>query len=284
MGAPDLKSLIHVGFDVLTTIVNEKTRRVLAQIGSVVAETTDSDNAEWWQHVGFASRPSKPEAKTKAAQAVVVRAGDHDIITNSQDLRGLELYGNLKAGETCVYAAGEEGTGQARTLWRDDGAITHFTTEGNVAGGKAIYARVGKGLDDDTGLMDGFSWAAPWGTMRFDQSGFHVVHSSGAEFHMGGINGMPAPLDQIGTYCSIQAAAVTTTSSCQSLGAGVTQPLAFAVGTLATFTAMQAAITAMQAAIVAIGGGGGSAAAVTASAAAVVAAAASVPAGTSSSA
>ncbi len=284
MSAPDLKGMIQVGYDVLTTTINEKTKKILAQIGSVLAETTDADNAEWWQHIGFASRPSKPEAKKKAAQAVVLRAGDHDVIVASQDLRGLELYGNLKAGETCAYAAGEDGLGQARTLWRNDGAITHFTTEGNVAGGKVIYARVGSGIDEDTGLMDGFVWAAPWGTVKFDQTGFHVVHESGAEFHLGGINGMPAPLDQISTYCSIQAAALTSTSSAQSLGAGTTQPLAFATGTLATLTAMQAAITAMQAAIVSLGGGGGSAAAVTASVEAVTAAAATIPAGTSSSA
>ncbi len=291
MSAPDLKGMIQVGFDVLTTTINEKTKKILAQIGSVLAETTDADNAEWWQHVGFASRPSKPEAKKKAAQAVVLRAGDHDVIVASQDLRGLELYGNLKAGETCTYAAGEDGTGQARTLWRDDGAITHFTTEGNVPGGKVIYSRTGSGIDADTGLMDGFVWAAPWGTVKFDQSGFHVVHESGAEFHLGGIAGMPAPLDQIATYCKIEAAAVTTTSSAQSLGAGTTQPLAFAAGTLALGTAIQAALTAIQACLTASSGGTVNAASVTAAATAVTAAQAAlatallaVPAGTSSSA
>ncbi len=291
MSAPDLRGMIQVGYDILTTVINEKTRKVLAQLGSVIGETTDTDNAEWWQHIGFASRPSKPEAKTKAAQGVVIKAGDHDIVVASQDPRGRDLYGNLKEGETCCYAAGVNGLGQARTLWRDDGAITHYTTEGNVAGGRGIYARVGKGLDDETGAPDGFSWAAPWGTIKFDQTGFHVVCSNGAEFHLGGIAGMPAPLDQIGTYCHIQAGVLSTTSSGQSLGAGPTQPLAFATGVLATLTAMQTAITALQATLAASSGGTVNAAATTASgtaavasAAAVSAAALSVPAGTSSSA
>lgn len=289
MSGLDLAGFIQVGFDILTTVVNEKTRKVLAQIGSVLAEKTDADNAEWWQHVGFLSRPSKPEAKTKAAQAVVIRAGDHDIIIASQDDRGRQLYGNLKEGETCVYASGVNGLGQARSLWRDDGAITHYTTEGNVAGGRGIYSRIGKGLDDETGAPDGFSWAAPWGTMRFDQTGFHVVCSNGAEFHLGGISGMPAPLDQLGTYCNIQAAAFTTTSSAQAFGGGPTLALASAPGVLAALTALQTQITAIQAALTTSSGGSVNAGAVTTSAAAVTAGAATVsaqalliPAGTSS--
>lgn len=138
MAAPDLKSLIQVGYDILSTTVNKTTKKILVQLGNVFKETTDTDNAEWWQHVGFASRPPKPEAKKRAAQAVVFKAGDHDIILASQDLRGLELYGNLSDGETCLYAPGEDGNAQARILLKKDGSINLFTKQGNVASGKGM--------------------------------------------------------------------------------------------------------------------------------------------------
>lgn len=138
MAAPDIRGMIRVGYDILSTTVNSVTKKILVQLGNVFKETTDTDNAEWWQHVGFASRPPKPEAKKQAAQAVVIKAGDHDIILASQDLRGLELYGNLSDGETCVYAPGEDGNGQARILLKKDGSINLFTKKGNAATGTGM--------------------------------------------------------------------------------------------------------------------------------------------------
>lgn len=134
----DLTGAIKVGLDILTTTVNEKTKKILAQLGDVFRQSTDTDNAEWWQHVGFASRPPKPQAGKASAQAASLSAGDHDIIFASQDLRGLELYGALGHGETCLYAAGENGTGQARLLLKGTGAIAFYTTEGNSATGNAV--------------------------------------------------------------------------------------------------------------------------------------------------
>jgi len=142
MPALDLDGLIHVGLEVLTTTVNAVTKKILAQLGDVHRETTDTDNAEWWQHVGFASRPPKPEAKKKAAQVVALRAGDHDICIASQDLRGLELYGNLDHGETCVYAPGETGTGQARVLLKKNGSISLYTRVGNTSTGAGMIIQL----------------------------------------------------------------------------------------------------------------------------------------------
>lgn len=279
-------SNIKVGVHVLATKVGETSRRIVAQLGSAVGDTY-SDNSEWYQHVGFVSMPPNPEAGKSAATTVTVEDGGRDVVIASQDLRGLELYGNLKPGDACVYSAGLDGTKQAKTLWRGDGAITTYTTEGNIAGGRAIYFRTGPGVDVATGAPDGFSWAAPWGTMKFDWTGFHIVLESGAEFHLGGITGLPAPLDQIGTYCRIQSATMTTSSSNQSLGAGPGLPLASAPGVLAALTAIQTALTALQAAVAAVPSGTGPAAAATpaliASAAAIAAGAVSIPSSTQSS-
>ena len=140
--AMDLSGLIQVGFDVLTTTVDATTKKITAQLGSVVGKTTDTDGAEWWQHYGFASRPPKPDAGKEAAQAVVIRMGDHDIVIASQDLRGLELYGRLDHGETCIYAAGPDGKAQGRILIKKDGSISLFSKKGNVADGTGMLIQL----------------------------------------------------------------------------------------------------------------------------------------------
>lgn len=142
MASPVLRGLIQAGFDVLTTTVSAKTKKILAQLGSVRGETTDSDAAEWWQHVGFASRPSKPIAKTSAAQTIKVSAADRDLCVASQDLRGLELYGSLDFGETCLYAPGETGTAQARIVLKKDGSIHLYTRQGNTSTGGGMVVQV----------------------------------------------------------------------------------------------------------------------------------------------
>jgi hypothetical protein len=143
MAAPDLSGLIHFGYNVLRTTVADKTKKILAQLGDVGGPnsddpaSTDSDNADWVQHVGFASRPSKA-VPPDAAQVVVIRGGDRDTCIASQDLRGLELYGQLKEGESCVYAPGEAGKGQARALFKADGSIHLYTRKGNTESGKGM--------------------------------------------------------------------------------------------------------------------------------------------------
>jgi len=142
MAAIDLAGLFKVGIDILTTTVNATTKKILAQLGSVTEETTDTDNAEWWQHVGFASRPPKPQAKKQAAQALTFTSSDHDVIFASQDLRGLELYGSLAHGETCVYAAGEDGEAQARALFKKNGSIALYTRVGNTSNGAGMIVQL----------------------------------------------------------------------------------------------------------------------------------------------
>lgn len=181
MPALDPGSIIQAGFDILTTVVDAVTKKITAQLGSVVGETTDTDGAEWWQHVGFTSRPPKPEAGKQAAQGVVVRMGDHDVVIASQDLRGLELYGQLDHGETAMYAPGEDGKGQARIICKGDGSIHLYTTEGNAegatgmsiqldAGGSAIrlVSPSGNGITIDD---DGITLAAGGAGLRLLASG-----------------------------------------------------------------------------------------------------------------
>lgn len=140
----DLSDLFQVGVDILRTTVSAATKRILAQTGSITGGNgpPDRDNVEWWQHVGFASRPPKAQAGKKACQAIVVRQGGTDFAIASQDPRGLELYGALSDGETCVFAPGEDGTGQARILLKKDGSINLYTRKGNTSGGTGMLMQL----------------------------------------------------------------------------------------------------------------------------------------------
>lgn len=137
-----IDGLIDVGLDILSTAVNAATKRIIAQLGGIAKEAADTDGAEWWQHVGFASRPPNPKAGKQAAQAVVVKTSDRDIVIGSVDQRGLTLYGNLGPGETCIYAAGEDGTGQARVLLKKNGSISLYTRVGNKPDGAGMILQI----------------------------------------------------------------------------------------------------------------------------------------------
>lgn len=139
---PTISGLVHVGLDILTTVVNAATKRILVQTGDAVKEATDTDGVEWWQHVGFASRPPKPQAGKQAAQATVLKTSDRDIAIASVDQRGLDLYGNLDHGETCLYAAGEDGTAQARALLKKNGSISLYTRVGNSPTGAGMIVQL----------------------------------------------------------------------------------------------------------------------------------------------
>lgn len=142
MAKPNLGGAVKVGLDVLTTTVNDKTHAIQAQLGDVYRESTDTDNAEVWQQVGFLSRPPKPQAGKASAQAVTLTAGDHDVVIATRDLRGLELAGAIGFGETILYAAGEDGKGQARILLKKDGTVAIYTLKDNKAGGNGITIQV----------------------------------------------------------------------------------------------------------------------------------------------
>jgi hypothetical protein len=153
MSARDTGSLIQIGPDVLNTEVDPTTKTVLAHLGDVVgseaggAAAVDGDRAEWWQHVGLISRPPKPEAGKSACQTVTVRQSGHDAVIASRDLRGQDLAGDLGHGETCLYAAGEDGRGQAKIKLCKDGTVALYTKKGNVSTGVGMAIMIDPASD-----------------------------------------------------------------------------------------------------------------------------------------
>lgn len=134
----DLGNIWQRGLDVLNTVVDSTTKVITAMLGDSTNEETTSANAEWWQHVGFASRPSKPTKGSASAQCVVLKASDVDAVIASRDVRGEAIKGNLSYGETCIYASGEDGTSQGRILLKTDGSVNLYTRVGNTDGGAGM--------------------------------------------------------------------------------------------------------------------------------------------------
>jgi len=130
---------IEVGADILNTTRNEETKSILAQIGDVEAETVSADNVEMWSLPGFASRPQKAEPGKSACQGLVLNEGGSGICFATKDLRGQEIAGNLKEGETCLYAPGADGTGQARVLLKGDSSMALFTRASATAKGMGLF-------------------------------------------------------------------------------------------------------------------------------------------------
>jgi hypothetical protein len=194
--------------DVLGTERDEKTGTVLVQLGDVAGEQATSQGAELWSPSGFASRPAAPTPGQEAAQALVMKTGSRDVCLGFRDVRAQQIYGNLEAGEACIYAS----SGQARVLCKADGSIVAYTTEDNTDTGRGVFMRLGP---------DGLRFEAPWGRITWDATGFHVIDHSGARFDMGGIGGIPSlgPLS-ISSYCTMSASLCHVDGESTLLGAG----------------------------------------------------------------
>ena len=130
---------IQVGVDILRTTLDAETKSIIAQTGDVQSEEVDSDNVEWWQQPGFCSRPAKAIPQKSACQGVILRQSDHDVCIAARDTRGQDIYGSLKDGETCLYAAGEDGKGQARMLLKGDGSMAMFSRTSADAKGMGVF-------------------------------------------------------------------------------------------------------------------------------------------------
>jgi len=136
---PGLGLLIDIGVDILKTSKTSATTFITAQIGNVLTSIATGDVSEWWQHVGFASRPRKPSPGAGAAQAVVIKRSDHDAVIASRDSRSAAVYDSLADGETAIFAS----EGDAIIILRVDGSIE--ITGGTVKIGDATAASLAMG-------------------------------------------------------------------------------------------------------------------------------------------
>jgi hypothetical protein len=138
MPVVDISNLFNI-YDVLTSTKDADTGTIMYQLGNVTNSEVNSDGAESWSHFGFASRPSEVQPSADdAPQVISIARSDRDLVVAERDVRGQEIYGQLSAGETCLYAAGQDATGQARILLKQDGGINLYSTQGNTSAGQGM--------------------------------------------------------------------------------------------------------------------------------------------------
>jgi hypothetical protein len=235
MAAPDARGQVKVGQDVLNTRIHPKTKKMLAQLGDVVHETTDTDNAEIWFAPGMFARPSKPEAGKTAPQSVSLCAGDHDIVIAMTDERGRELQATLDYGETGMYAAGPDGTAQARVLLKKNGTIAIFTKKGNTKDGVGIQIAVNAdGSITIAGSEGNAILLGSDGSIKaFNSSGGFSVSSSGVVKVSGS------------TQLALSAGSV-------AIGGPAGLPIAIGPNVVTAITALQSQITTLQTEVTAL--------------------------------
>lgn len=247
---------VQVGVDVLRTTRDEETKTILAQIGDVEAEEVDADNAEWWQHCGFVSRPQVAEPKKQACQVVLLRETGNDVCIASRDVRGQAIAGALKDGETCVYGGGADGKSQGRSLYKQDGSVSHVTTVGNTADGATLGMFIQTSGNIDTIAKDACLMLRPSAirlfspTVSVSLSGDDCqvfatgnVHMNGSTIVLGGAGAKPtANQDTISAIIEVLKTALTAIGGKADAAPGA--PAGAAAATAAG-TALDALVAAM---------------------------------------
>lgn len=238
MSVAKISDIIIFGIDVLKTTVNAVTSTITAQIGDVVSQSVTSQDAEWWQHVGFASRPPAPSAGVSACQTVALRRSDRDACIASRDIRGQAIYGNLSDGETCLYAGGPKATGQAKVFLRSDGSASLVTTDTNTSLGNTIKLSV------SPVPTQGIVAFSPWGSYKLNVTGYHLMTSAGARIDGGGMSAPGLP-GAVGSYWTFSAATASLQASVVNLGpTRATQiPIVLSTAHLAYVAALEGFIT-----------------------------------------
>lgn len=217
-------------FDV-HNVLNAKisdTGAVMLGVGDERGEDSRDERVVLMQASGIVSIPPI------GAEIVTLETSTGFIGIASRDIRTGAIAGNMRAGETTVYAPGS----QACSLYKNDGSVTHLTTSDGTTTGQSVYSRV---------ASDTFLFFAPWGKQTFDGTGWHVFTHAGARLDMGGIGGMPAPLDTLGSYAKLSAKMVYIEGSIVALGprGGVADSAAKATPTVLALNAISTLITAL---------------------------------------
>ena len=175
--------------DVLTTSLNSKNGALSAQIGDSTSSDVTSDEAEWFQHVGFASRPSLSEAGKPSCQALTIETTGRDVCYASMDLRGTTTYGSLNNGETCIYANGPNGGGTGIVILKDEGrdaSVEMSVKRGNSSAG--VKVRVVVASDGTVTIESGAT------SITLDAA-TGSVSIEGSSISLGGLGGLPVVVD-----------------------------------------------------------------------------------------
>jgi hypothetical protein len=157
--------------------------------------------------LGLIARPLAPttvEGRSLHMEVVCLRTADGLVPIAARDVRLNQAFPNPKPGDVVLV-----GYGQNFVKLGVDGSISLATTLDGTPNGQLVQIQHRR---------DGFAYVAPWGKLTFDQGGLHVLHSSGARLDLGGIGGIPAPLDVLGSYAVLSAAMLRLEASAITVG------------------------------------------------------------------
>lgn len=200
---------------------------------------------------GFYCRPldpvvSPPDAEgqrsldpTQSGKAIFFWLNQDLHVIPSQDTRIVPKLPPLDKGESLVY--GQDGQ---FIRCRNGGEIALMTTDDATVDGQSIYMTI---------KPTGFVRTSPWGTERFDNSGFHVTTTTGASLDIGGIGGIPG-FSQFGSYATLRAAIAQINAAAVSLGSSAMQDnVATSIATITSLNVIPAQFALLMAAILATG-------------------------------
>lgn len=173
-------------------------------------------------------------------QALLMPFGDSRVVAGLPALdKGDTMFHGLKAPNFLRFQAG--------------GTITLFTTADGTATGQSMTFTMGQLAGDRIGTER----VGPWGRESFDSTGWHIVTHSKAAIDLGGVAGIPFPLDSFSSYFKVTASSAHLNATMVALGpGGAVSPLALAGAPFTTvLTSLSAALTALNAAMVAIPAG-----------------------------
>lgn len=211
-----------------------------------------SGSHEYAGGLGVRARPLDPDVDkdgniTQGCVLLVAWEGGQAFTIPLADTRTVPGLPELKKGESCLH-------GHAANFFRchEDGSLSAYSTEDGTATGRSVSYKQGPA---------GYEWAAPWGRQRLDPTGWHLqTRSGGCSIDMGGIGGMPSPLNNLGGYYRLQAPSVAVKTTLMTVGPTATpvDSVAKATPTLIALGALNAVLTAMEApgAFIAPPGGG----------------------------
>lgn len=210
-------------------------------IGSPGGDVESFGEVDHINSLGITSRPF-PANDAGHAEAPVLRGvpGCLGLALGGRDERCGDMYAALAEGDTVVHATGPSHAAQLKCA--ENGTVTALTTDDGTVTGRSVFWQI---------RPDAFRGIAPWGKLTYDQSGFHVRHYTGARIDLGGIGGLPAPLDAMGAYITLAAPIVKIEGSAIALGTaeGVPEPVAKATTTLAVLAEIGTALTAVTVAL-----------------------------------
>jgi hypothetical protein len=189
---------------------------------------------------GFLAKPLDPATDgagnpTQGCTVLYALEGGKGHAWLCSDPRVTPLLPALRPGESLMYAAGGQFIRLHATDGDTPGAITLFTSDDGTVNGQNVYLQVAR---------DALRFVAPWGTITFDASGFHLVTDSGARLDLGAIGGVPL----IGSYASLSAGMVDISGSVVAAGAdGPAQPLTYATPLIQILAQLITVVSAINA-------------------------------------